>query len=259
MSKQPIQNIIVSALKGYGLPVLVFIGFFVGWEVFTIVFAVPEFILPPPSKIFVSLQRTFDIILRHSYATLEATLVGFGMSIVFGLGLGLAVGYSTIVYRAVYPLLVAFNTIPKVAIVPVLVIWFGIGKAPAILTAFLISFFPIVVNVATALTTIEPEIKDVLKSLGATKGQIFIKIGIPRSMPYFFGSLKVASTLAFVGAVISETVASNEGTGYLMIAASSRFDVPLVFAGLLVISFLGISLFLIFALLEKRLVGWAYR
>ncbi|MEM2766515.1 MAG: ABC transporter permease subunit, partial [Candidatus Caldarchaeum sp.] len=175
------------------------------------------------------------------------------------LGLGLAVGYSAIIYRAVYPLLVAFNTIPKVAIVPILVIWFGVGKVPAILTAFLISFFPIVVNVAIALATIEPEIKDVLRSLGAGKRAIFIKIGLPRSMPYFFGSLKVASTLAFVGAVISETVASNEGTGYLMIAASSRFDVPLVFAGLLVISFLGISLFLVFALLEKKLVSWAYR
>ncbi|MEM2024607.1 MAG: ABC transporter permease, partial [Candidatus Caldarchaeum sp.] len=191
--------------------------------------------------------------------TLESTLIGFAMSIVFGLGLGLAVGYSAIIYRAVYPLLVAFNTIPKVAIVPILVIWFGVGKVPAILTAFLISFFPIVVNVAIALATIEPEIKDVLRSLGAGKRAIFIKIGLPRSMPYFFGSLKVASTLAFVGAVISETVASNEGTGYLMIAASSRFDVPLVFAGLLVISFLGISLFLVFALLEKKLVSWAYR
>ncbi|MDW7977506.1 MAG: ABC transporter permease [Candidatus Caldarchaeum sp.] len=259
MSKQSLSSLAVSALKDYGLPFLVFLAFFVGWEAAATLFNIPEFVLPSPSKIIASMQKMFDIILRHSYATLEATLIGFGMSIVFGLGLGLAVGYSAIVYRAVYPLLVAFNTIPKVAIVPILVIWFGVGKVPAILTAFLISFFPIVVNVAIALATIEPEIRDVLRSLGASKGQIFVKIGIPRSMPYFFGSLKVASTLAFVGAVISETVASNEGTGYLMIAASSRFDVPLVFAGLLVISFLGISLFLVFALLEKRLVGWAYR
>ncbi|MEM2236958.1 MAG: ABC transporter permease [Candidatus Caldarchaeum sp.] len=259
MSKQPVSELVVSALKEYGLPVLVFIGFFIGWEATVHLFQIPEFVLPSPSRIFISMQQTFDIILKHSYATLEATVIGFGLSIIFGLGLGLAVGYSAIVYRAVYPLLVAFNTIPKVAIVPILVIWFGVGKVPAILTAFLISFFPIVVNVAIALATIEPEIKDVLRSLGASKGQIFVKIGLPRSMPYFFGSLKVASTLAFVGAVISETVASNEGTGYLMIAASSRFDVPLVFAGLLIISFLGISLFLVFALLEKKLVSWAYR
>ncbi|MEM1946700.1 MAG: ABC transporter permease [Candidatus Caldarchaeum sp.] len=259
MAKQPVSQLVVSALKEYGLPVLVFMAFFAAWEAAVEIFDIPEFVLPSPSRILLSMQQTFNIILMHSYATLESTLIGFAMSIVFGLGLGLAVGYSAIIYRAVYPLLVAFNTIPKVAIVPILVIWFGVGKVPAILTAFLISFFPIVVNVAIALATIEPEIKDVLRSLGAGKRAIFIKIGLPRSMPYFFGSLKVASTLAFVGAVISETVASNEGTGYLMIAASSRFDVPLVFAGLLVISFLGISLFLVFALLEKKLVSWAYR
>ncbi|MEM1943473.1 MAG: ABC transporter permease [Candidatus Caldarchaeum sp.] len=259
MAKQSVSSLVAAAVKEYGLPVLVFAGFFVGWEAATVALNIPEFILPPPTKVIQSLDKNLDIIIKHSYATLEATLIGFGMSIVFGLGLGMAVGYSNIVYRAVYPLLVAFNTIPKVAIVPILVIWLGVGKVPAMLTAFLISFFPIVVNVAIALATIEPEIRDVLRSLGASKSQIFVKVGIPRSLPYFFGSLKVASTLAFVGAVISETVASNEGTGYLMIAASSRFDVPLVFAGLLVISFLGISLFLVFALLEKSLVGWAYR
>ncbi|MEM0440603.1 MAG: ABC transporter permease [Candidatus Caldarchaeum sp.] len=259
MSKQPLSILLVSSIKEYGLPAGVFVAFFVFWEVFTRLLNIPEFVLPAPSRIFETMNANLNIILRHSYATLESTIIGFGLSIVFGLLLGLGVGYSAIIYRAVYPLLVAFNTIPKVAIVPILVIWFGIGKVPAVLTAFLISFFPIVVNVAIALATIEPEIRDVLRSLGASKSQIFTKIGIPRSMPYFFGSLKVASTLAFVGAVISESVASNEGTGYLMIAASSRFDVPLVFAGLLVISFLGISLFIIFALLEKRLVGWAYR
>ncbi|MDJ0273297.1 MAG: ABC transporter permease [Candidatus Caldarchaeum sp.] len=259
MSKQSLSSLFVSAVKDYALPTAVFAGFFLLWEAVTRIFAIPEFILPSPSRTVEVMLANFPIIIRHSYATLEATLIGFGLSIVFGLLLGLAVGYSAIIYRAVYPLLVAFNTIPKVAIVPILVIWFGIGKVPAVLTAFLISFFPIVVNVAVALATIEPEIRDVLRSLGASKTQIFVKIGVPRSMPYFFGSLKVASTLAFVGAVISESVASNEGTGYLMIAASSRFDVPLVFAGLLVISFIGISLFLVFAILEKRLVGWAYR
>jgi len=259
MLRTPLSVVVSNTLKEYAPAVLVFLGFFAAWELSTIVFNIPEFILPPPSKTIYVLYINLNIIIQHSYATLQSTLIGFGMSIAFGLALGLAVGYSSVVYKAVYPLLVAFNTIPKVAIVPILVIWFGVGKVPATLTAFLISFFPIVVNVAVALATIEPEIRDVLRSLGASKGQIFIKIGIPRSLPYFFGSLKVASTLAFVGAVISETVASNEGTGYLMIAASSRFDVPLVFAGLLVISLLGVSLFIVFALFERRHVGWAYR
>ncbi|MDR7459677.1 MAG: ABC transporter permease subunit, partial [Armatimonadota bacterium] len=148
---------------------------------------------------------------------------------------------------------------PKAAIVPVLVIWFGIGTVPAILTAFLISFFPIVVNVATGLATLEPELQDVLRSLGASKREIFLKIGLPRSLPYFFASLKVAVTLAFVGAIIAETVAANRGIGYLMIAASARFEVPLVFAGLVVVAAMGVALFVVFALVERRLTGWAYR
>ena len=175
------------------------------------------------------------------------------------MGLGLAVGYSTLVYRALYPLLIGFNSVPKAAIVPVLVIWFGIGTIPAILTAFLISFFPIVVNVSTGLATLEPELQDVLRSLGASKREIFLKVGIPRSLPYFFASLKVSVTLAFVGAVISETVAANRGIGYMMLAASSRFEVPLVFAGLVVVALMGVALFAAFAVIERRLTGWAYR
>lgn len=191
--------------------------------------------------------------------TLYTTLAGFGLAVIVGLLLGWLVGYSRIVYSALYPLLIGFNSIPKVAIVPLLVIWFRIGTVPAILTAFLISFFPIAVNVATGLATLEPELQDVLRSLGANKWQIFVKVGLPRSLPYFFASLKVAVTLAFVGSVISETVASNLGVGYLMIAASSRFDVALVFAGLVVIAAMGVALFGIFAVLERRLTGWAYR
>jgi NitT/TauT family transport system permease protein len=162
-------------------------------------------------------------------------------------------------YNALYPLLIGFNSIPKVAIVPVLVIWFGIGTVPAILTAFLIAFFPIAVNVATGLATLEPELQDVLRSLGANKWQIFVKVGLPRSLPYFFASLKVAVTLAFVGSVIAETVASNLGVGYLMLVASSRFDVALAFAGLVIIAAMGVALFAVFAVLERRFTGWAYR
>ena len=133
------------------------------------------------------------------------------------------------------------------------------GTVPAIITAFLISFFPIVVNVATGLATLEPELRDVLRSLGATRRDILIKVGFPRAMPYFFASLKVAITLAFVGSVISETVASNVGVGYLMLSASSKFNMPLVFAGLLVIAVMGIAMYEIFNVIERRSTKWANR
>ena len=112
--------------------------------------------------------------------------------------------------------MIGFNSIPKVALVPVIVIWFGIGTVPAIITACSIAFFPIAVNIATGLATIEPEMRDVLRSLGATRWEILTKVGIPRSMPYLFASLKIAITLSFIGSVISETIASNKGIGYLM-------------------------------------------
>ena len=140
-------------------------------------------------------------------------------------------------------MMIGFNAIPKVAVVPILVLWFGIGFVPAVLTAFLISFFPIVVNVATGLATIEPELEDVLKALGASKFDIMRKVGIPRTLPYFFGSLKVAITLAFVGSVISESIASNYGIGNLMLQAQAQFQVPLIFAGLVALAVEGIVMY----------------
>jgi NitT/TauT family transport system permease protein len=246
-------------LAGWLPPSAVIAGSVVLWEAAVRVLRVPEFVLPGPLAVWRALDQYQTAIWFNAAQTLYTTLAGFVLALMAGMGLGLAIGYSALVYRALYPLLVAFNSVPKVALVPVLVIWFGIGTVPAILTAFLISFFPIVVNVATGLATLEPEWQDVLRSLGASKHQIFLKIGVPRSLPYFFASLKVAATLAFVGAVISETVAANRGIGYLMISASARFEVPLVFAGLVVVAAMGVVLFAAFAVLERRLTGWAYR
>jgi NitT/TauT family transport system permease protein len=130
---------------------------------------------------------------------------------------------------------------------------------PAIITAFSIAFFPIAVNVATGLATIEPETRDVLRSLGATRWQILTKVGIPRSTPYLFGSLKIAITLAFIGSVTAETVASDRGIGYLMLSASARFEVPLVFAGLVVVAAMGIAMYAISVVFEKRMTKWAVR
>ena len=229
------------------------------WEGGCRLFDVPEFILPTPSKSVEALIQYWPGIWKNASHTMYTTMVGFLIAVAFGLALGVAVGTSALLYAALNPILVGFNSVPKVAIVPVLILWFGIGTVPAIITAFLISFFPIVVNVATGIATIEPELKDVLRSLGARKLDILLKIGLPRSMPYFFASLKVAITLAFVGSVISETVASNEGIGYLMLSASSSFRVPLVFAGLLVVAALGIAMYAVAAVLERRFTHWATR
>ena len=168
------------------------------WEIACIVFDVPEIILPRPTKIFTVFVARFDILMAYCWDTLWTTVIGFLLAIAGGLLLGLAVGASPFVYSGLYPLLIAFNAIPKVALVPILMIWVGVGALPAVITAFVISFFPIVVNVATGLATIEPEMRDVLRSLGATRTEILTKVGIPRAMPYLFASLKVAITLAVI-------------------------------------------------------------
>jgi NitT/TauT family transport system permease protein len=241
------------------LPVVTILAAFVLWELLALLFKIDEFILPRPSVILASLVKWQEAIWPNAVQTLYTTLIGFGLAVVTGLALGLAVGYFPLVYSALYPLLVGFNAIPKAALVPVFILWLGIGTMPAILTAYLISFFPIMVNVATGLATLEPELQDVLRSLGASRLEIFWKVGFPRSLPYFFASLKVAAPLAFVGAIIAELAASNRGIGNLMTNASARFDVPLVFAGLMVVAAMGIALYAVFALLERRFTRWAYR
>ncbi|HMR33890.1 MAG TPA: ABC transporter permease [Geminicoccaceae bacterium] len=232
---------------------------FLIWELGCWLLAIPEFILPTPSASLAALWQFAGAIWFNAVFTLWVTLLGFAIAVAFGLVLGVLIGASPLAYAALNPLLIGFNSIPKVAIVPVLVIWFGIGAVPAVLTAFLISFFPIVVNVATGIATLEPELKDVLRSLGARPIDILLKVGLPRAMPYFFASLKVAVTLAFVGSVISETIAGNRGIGYLMLQASSSFRVPLVFAGLIVVALMGILMYAAFAVLERRVTGWAFR
>ncbi len=240
-------------------PTLFTVALFAIWEIACQVFSIPLTILPAPSLIVDALWEFRDPIISNSWVTLWTTLLGFAFATIFGLLLGIAVGWHKAIYAGIYPLLVGFNSVPKVAVVPVLILWFGLGEIPAVITAFLISFFPIVVNVATGLATTEPELEDVLRALGASKLDIMRKVGIPRSLPYFFGSLKVAITLAFVGAVVSETVGANAGIGKLMLDAQASFQVQIVFAGLLVLAVLGIILYAFTAIIEQRFTGWAFR
>lgn len=240
-------------------PWLTALGLFFLWEFACRVFAVPEMILPAPSQIIQSMVQYWAVIQSEALQTLFTTLVGFALAIFFGVLLGVLVGASPGIYRAINPLMIGFNSIPKVAIVPILVMWFGIGTVPAVLCAFLTAFFPIAVNVATGIAHLEPELADVLRSLGATKSVILRKVALPRALPYLFASLKVAITLAFVGSVVSEMVASNAGIGYLLLNASSSFRVPLVFAALIVVGVMGILMYGISDFIERRSTSWAKR
>jgi NitT/TauT family transport system permease protein len=253
------MNRIANTLRDRAGSTALIVSVFVIWELACLLIGISDIVLPRPTQVVAALVKYWPAIWPHTYQTLYTTLVGFGIGVVIGLLLGILIGSSKLAYDTAYPLLVGFSSIPKVAVVPIFVLWFGAGTVPAILTAMIICIFPIVVNVATGIATVEPELEDVMRTLKASKLDILWNVSLPRAMPYFFASLKVAVTLAFVGSVVAETVASNRGIGNMMMIASSSFNVPLVFAGLFVLAGLGIALYVAFSLVEHRVTGWAHR
>lgn len=245
----------LEALAPWGLLVLIILL----WQFICTALDVSEFIFPSPWRIAEQLVEFHSEILRHAWRTLWVTMLGFGIAIVVGVMLGFLIGSSRLAYAAIYPLMTAFNALPKAAFIPILVVWFGIGVGPAVLTAFLISFFPIMVNIATGLATLEPELEDVLRVLGARRWDVLVKVGLPRSMPYFYGSLKVAITLAFVGTTVSEMTAANEGIGYLLISAGSAMQMGLAFGGLVVVGAMAMVMYELFSYVERHTTAWAHR
>lgn len=235
------------------------VGFFVLWEVLCLASGVSDLVLPRPSQVAQVLFEKMPLLWPHTAQTLYTTLAGFVLGVAAGVVIGVAIGSSKLAYDVTYPLLVGFSSIPKVAVVPLFVVWFGAGTVPAVLTSMVISIFPVVVNVATGLASTEPELEDVLRVLGARRRDILWNVGLPRTLPYLFASLKIAITLAFVGTVLSETVAANKGIGTVMMIASGNFDVPMVFAGLFLLAAMGVALYAVSSLTERRMTGWAQR
>jgi NitT/TauT family transport system permease protein len=230
-----------------------------GWEFATRVAGVPALLLPDLRDVAGTLWATRQSVLDHTLVTLQRTAAGLAVGIVVGVALGLAVGYSAIVYAAVYPLVTAFYCIPKQALVPIFVMWAGFGTLPAVITAVITAFFPVMVNVATGVSTINPDLADLLRSFGGRKRQIFLKVGIPSSLPYFFSSLRIAGIGALIGVVVSEMIASREGIGYMVLMAGAEFRTPLLFAYVVTSALLGVAIYAVFAFADRRLAWWAYR
>jgi NitT/TauT family transport system permease protein len=232
---------------------------FLVWEAVVRIFSVPVYILPPPSNVLLESQRVAAILWHHSVETAIGTAISLAMGAVVGVIIGFLLGYSRAMSSLTYPLLGAFNALPKSAFVPILAVWFGIGFLPRVLSGFLIAFFPVVVNVVTGLTTIEPELWDMLKALGASRAQVIYKVGIPRTIPYFFASLKLAAAGAFIGNVVGEMLAAGEGLGYVLLLATNQFNMGLAFGALTILLIMGLVIFLVFDELEKVIAPWAYR
>jgi NitT/TauT family transport system permease protein len=240
-----------ARISGVLYPVGVVLGVLAIWEAGTRMFGVPAFLLPPPSAIGVSFMANAPLLLFHGWITTAEILLGFALSIVVGIPLALAIFLWPAFSRAILPLLVSSQAMPKVAVAPLLLVWFGFGLLPKVLIAFLIAFFPIVINTAVGLASIEPEKIYLARSMGFGATATFFKIRLPNALPAIFGGLKISITLAVVGAIVGEFVGGDAGLGYLLMVANGSMDTQLLFAGIVALTVLGVVLFLLVELAER--------
>jgi NitT/TauT family transport system permease protein len=237
-------------------PLIVIAAVVVVWELAVRLFGVPAYLLPPPSAIARRIVTDYELLAVNTWVTLGEVLAGYALAIVVSIPLAAILAQFRLVENAVYPTLVASQTIPKVAIAPILVVWFGFGLTPKILIAFLICYFPIVVDTMTGFRSVPREVIWLARSMGAPEWKTFVKIRIPAALPNIFAGLKVASTLAVVGAVVGEFIGADRGLGYQLIVANGLMDVQLSFAVLVMLSLLGIVLYLFVDLLERIALPW---
>ena len=249
------------SLRSAFVPATALIVFLLLWEGLVWANGWPNYKMASPSDLGPAFTKHWDLFLVMSWQTLWRTVVGLLLAIIVGTGLGMLMGFSRLMRDALYPLLVGFNAIPKATVVPIVALMFvGQHDFNTILIAFMISFFPIAVSVSIGLSTLEPEYRDILRSLGASQATIFWKIALPKTLPEFFGALKVAVTLAFIGTNLMEIVSPHgRGLGALFDSGKTNSDYPLMFAVLVMLAFLGIVLFYVVVFLERIFAGWADR
>ncbi len=251
----------MNALRKIGVPLAAIVIFLVLWELLVWVNDWPNYKMASPSDLPPAYARYWELFLVMGWQTLWRTVAGLAIAVVAGTFLGMLMGFSRIMRDGLYPLLVGFNAIPKATLVPVIaLIFIGMHDFNTVLMAFMISFFPIAVSVGIGLSTLEPEYRDILRSLGASRFTIFMKIALPKTLPEFFGALKVAVTLAFIGTNLVEIVSPHgRGLGALFKSGETNGDYPLMFAVLIALAFLGILLYYGVVFLERVFAGWAER
>ncbi len=235
---------------------LVFLAFFAAWETAVRVFHMKEVILPTPTATFITLWVRRGYLLEHTWPTVIAVVGGFLIAAVAGFVIAVGIAYSRWINELTYPFLVSAQVVPKIALAPLFLIWFGVGLLPKVIIAALIAFFPIVINTAKGLTSVEPELIQFMRSLGASWREVFLKISLPWALPYVFAACKISITLAVVGAVVGEFIASDVGLGYVINYANITLETPLLFAGLILLSVVGMLLFLLVVMIERLVLSW---
>ena len=230
-----------------------------GWKLGTTLSGVSRFVLPPPEEVAVTLAalvRQPDVWLVHARMTVTETVVGFLIALGSGLFVGAVLGRVLWLERAVRPLVVALQVIPKVALIPLFVIWFGFGITSKIVIAAILAFFPIMLNVMLGVRSVEPGHRDVMRSLGASRWQMFTALEFHSTLPYVFAGMEVGIVFALIGAIVGEYLGGNRGLGYMVVVSLNALDAPQLFAVIILLAALGSVLFFAVNVLKRMLIPW---
>jgi NitT/TauT family transport system permease protein len=228
----------------------------IAWEVAVRMLGIRSIILPPPSEVFATMVIRYELLLTHLWPSLYLTVLGFLLAVVGGILVAIVICYSEIIRRGFYPVIVVSQVIPKIAIAPLFVVWFGTGTMSSLLLAFLISFFPMTINAAMGFQSVDEDIQRMARTFMGSRWQIFWKIRMPNALPYIFAGMKISITLAVIGVIVAEFVASQEGIGYLIKLAGGLLDTPLMMAAITALSIAGLALYWIIVAAEAHAVYW---
>ena len=237
-------------------PIAGVLVFLAAWQIGVMVYKVPSYLLPAPTEIAQTFVSEFPRLLQHGWVTTYEMLLGYAMAVAIAVPLAVAITSSKRFDEFVMPTMLFFQVVPKVAVAPLFLVWFGVGATPKVLVAFLISFFPIVIDAAVGLRSMSPEMTDLARSMGASRLQVFAQFRLPTSLPYLFSGLKVAATLAIAGAVVGEFVGADKGFGYLLLVTNSNMETSLMFATIVALTIIGLAFFYVVEFVEGLLIPW---
>ena len=268
-SEQVLQDFQVAARQGavkstlarvlsWAMPLLILVGLVGVWELWVQVGDVPKWQLPAPSAIGQELVNSRGLLWDHTLVTIQEVALGFLAALAAGLLLAMGIAYSRILERSIYPIVIASQTIPIIAIAPLLLIWVGYGITPKVIVVALICFYPIAVNTVDGLKSVDPDMVNMMRTLGASRWQTFAKLQIPTSLPFMFSGIKIGISVSVIAAVIGEWVGASAGLGYLITYSQPLFLTDRVFASIFVLSIMGISLFLLATLAERLMLPWHF-
>jgi NitT/TauT family transport system permease protein len=241
---------------GVALKLIVLISFLAAWEALVVVRDIRSYLLPRPSAVATFIVQEFPLLLRHSGVTAGEALAGLGLALLVGVGVAIAMVYSAGVRAVLMPAMAAFNSVPKVAFAPLIIVWFGLGYESKVITAFLICFFPIMVNTTTGMRDIEPDLLRLVKLMRASRRHELVKIRIPSALPALFDGLKIAVPLSIIGALVAEFIAASAGLGYLIISANVQLNTVLAFAAIVMIVAFSMTLYSAITFVERRVLRW---